>query len=232
MYDIYCDYCNFCTNQKQRLIALCCIHIASKIEENDLSIPEISILLNFTNQFWKRDDLKEMEISILTFFDWYVLFPTAATYIDYFANNVVQLEEYLINDYPDMTLGEFFTSSNEIVLDFLDLILQDVQLVNINPSVMAAACLSATRKQIGIENVWSESLRELTGYNYTDIQEYVETLFNLKNKLNKKFEEIEFINFTPVSSTESNVTTIVVEDTISNLTTTIFVETIASLIED
>lgn len=198
MYDIYSDYYNICNYQDLQLIALSSIHIATKVEESDKNIPEINRLLDFSSKCWNRKHIKEMEIYILKFFGWYIIFPTAATFIDYYANNVVQLEEY--NDFDDMTIGEFITKSNEIVFDFLDLILQDIRLVNIKPSLMAAACLSATRKQLRIKNDWSEFLEALTGYTYSEIQEYSETLFILKKKLNEKFDDKEETDFVDTTS--------------------------------
>ncbi|KAL5290028.1 Ccnjl family protein [Megaselia abdita] len=206
LYDIYCDYYNICNILDLSLIAISCIHIASKVEENDKNIPEISTLLEFANECWNREHIKEMEIYILKFFDWYVLVPTAANFIDYFVN--------MSYDFRDLPIGEFPEDENEIVFDFLDLILEDIRLVNISPSVMAAACLSATRKQIGYKDVWSPLLEELTGYKYSEIEEYVETLFILKSKINKMFkddDQIKFVDLASSSLSKSNVTTVVVK---------------------
>lgn len=82
---------------------------SAKIEENSKTTPKIAELDAFLNSNYSLDDYKSLEVIILNFFNWYVMFPTPAHYTHYYMQEVL--------NYDDIRLKK--TTLREILLELL-----------------------------------------------------------------------------------------------------------------
>lgn len=92
MLDVFMDTYKIVTT-KLNLVAFVCLLVAAKIEERDQNIPKICTLNSYTNDQYTRTDFKSLERMILSFFNWAVLVPTTATFIESYVHDSVTSEE-------------------------------------------------------------------------------------------------------------------------------------------
>ncbi|XP_053660497.1 cyclin-J [Anopheles marshallii] len=160
-------------NCRLGLVALTCLYVACKIEENEPNVPTILKLNRILANAYTPADFTAMEVTILTFFDWHITIPTASTFLDIFLQNSFNQEDY--NDMPknletEQTSVERIAQAIQDASDmFLKNSLQQLKLCNIKPSLLAAGCVAAGRFNIKNMPVWNDRLVRITGYDYDDI---------------------------------------------------------------
>nr|CAI5846856.1 unnamed protein product [Callosobruchus analis] len=122
-----------------------CLLIAAKFEENYLTVPKIAELNNLINNRYEVRQYKVMEIIILKFFDWYIMFPTAAHYTHYYLQAVLS---------PDDVKGK----------------MENIHYMQCYPpSQLAAAIIAASRLEVGLA-CWTDELEDMTHYIKEDIE--------------------------------------------------------------
>lgn len=167
---------------KLNLVALVCLLIASKLEERDLKVPKMRRLNSYASDQYTRDDFKILERMILNFFKWTLLTPTTATFLESLANKVLIPEELQNSNHQEgSSSSDLNFTCNNLVFEFLDLSLNDRRLFHVKPSRLAAACLAAARKELGITPTWPYHLESLTRYSYDFIEEYIDALIALRD---------------------------------------------------
>nr|CAH7721940.1 unnamed protein product [Callosobruchus chinensis] len=167
-------------------------HDTEEYKEDFEQIMELNSVIN--NRYEVRQ-YKVMELIILKFFDWYIMFPTAAHYTHYYLQAVLTPDE--VKNKPEKCCrprsGLFRLLDNrflpppakveqtvdDLVLDeggqFLDLPVNLALRLNIHymqcypPSQLAAAIIAASRLQVGLAS-WSDELEEMTHYTKEDIE--------------------------------------------------------------
>uniref|UniRef100_A0A182MPL2 Cyclin-like domain-containing protein n=1 Tax=Anopheles culicifacies TaxID=139723 RepID=A0A182MPL2_9DIPT len=173
--------CNHAIPERRlSLVALTCLYVACKIEENDPNVPSLAKLNALLANAYTKADFIAMEVTILTFFDWHVTIPTASTFLDIFSLDSFTQEDY--NDMPkdlatEQTSAEQFARTiNETSGMILKHTLRRLKLCKIRPSLLAACCVAAGR--INIKNIpaWNARLASITGYEYYQLHSICEML--------------------------------------------------------
>lgn len=155
------------------LVALTCLYVACKIEENDPNVPSLIKLNGLLANAYTTADFIAMEVTILTFFDWHITIPTASTFLDIFSLNSFTQEDY--NDMPkdleteQTSVQQFERAIRETSDMILKHSLQHLKLCNVKPSLLAASCVAAGRFYVKNLPVWNDRLVSVTGYKYYQI---------------------------------------------------------------
>ncbi|XP_055373528.1 cyclin-J [Condylostylus longicornis] len=187
--DVFMDTC-FIPETKLNVVALTCLLLASKVEERDSNVPKLDRLRKICRSNSIKE-FKNVEVKLLQFFEWYLLFPSAATYLEYYVSNFLNktdMLQLLESNKRNLTNeNEILNEASSLIFAFLDLILQDQSLVQAVPSITAAACLAAVRKSFELSK-WNNDLFVMTGYKFLEIEKVYENLLQLKKK--RDFEEI------------------------------------------
>lgn len=164
--------------------ALMCLLVAAKIEESDINIPKFEEFNDLVGRVYTITDFKTVEKKIITTFEFDFIYPTAATFVESYSNQIISYQDFLSHHvHHSNTHSSVFSSyelmmqeCTEVLFNVLDSSLHDNRLVNFTPSVVGAACLATTRSIKKIQPVWTNRLIELTGYHYEQIKSIVEIL--------------------------------------------------------
>lgn len=73
------------------------------------------------NNRYSSADYKSLEIMILTFFDWYIMFPTAAHYTHYYIQGMISPEDY--NNNIQEGIRTLFFNLHDCITEYLDKII-------------------------------------------------------------------------------------------------------------
>ncbi|CAH1996939.1 unnamed protein product [Acanthoscelides obtectus] len=149
------------------LAANVCLLIAAKFEENYLILPKIAELNAAIHNRYEVRQYKVMELIILKFFDWYIMFPTAAHYTHYYLQAVLTPSEVKEKQESRRTL---FYNIHDCITEYLDQIIDNIHYMQCYPpSKLAAAIIAASRMQIGL-TMWTDQLEDMTHYVKEDIE--------------------------------------------------------------
>ncbi|XP_050072135.1 cyclin-J [Anopheles maculipalpis] len=166
--------------QNLNLVALTCLYLACKIEENEPNVPSPAILNGFVANTYTPADFIALEVAILNYFNWHITIPTAATFLDIFSLNCVDQGDY--NDMPQTeqtSIEEFAQAIGETSGIILKNALRHLKFTNTKPSLLAAGCVAAARLNVSNLPTWSGRLTLATGYEYSQIQSIsLELLFD------------------------------------------------------
>ncbi|XP_049548458.1 cyclin-J [Anopheles darlingi] len=171
--------CNhYIPEERLELVALTCLSLACKIEENDPDIPSLTMLNSFSSEPYKRADYMAIEMTVLIFFRWHITIPTAATFLEVYALHCIDEEDFALPEVSIATglFDEVFDKVNAASLDFLDGTLSKNEMANVKPSLLAAACVSAARCAQPNIRAWSNRLTTVTGYEYSEVLDVCTTL--------------------------------------------------------
>ncbi|XP_035902140.1 cyclin-J [Anopheles stephensi] len=156
------------------LVALTCLYLACKIEENEPNVPSPTKLNGILANTYTPADFIALEVAILTYFKWHITIPTASTFLDIFAQYCFDQEDYdgMPRDLQtEQTSVQQFT---ETITENCDIILkntlQHLKFCNIKPSLLAAGCVAAARLNVNNLPAWNDRLVRATGYEYTQLQ--------------------------------------------------------------
>ncbi|XP_071476704.1 cyclin-J-like [Diadema antillarum] len=158
----------------QRL-ALVCLLIATKFEEQEVKIAKLTNLANQINSdTTAQKEFFQMELLLLDFFNWNVAIPTALHFADYFTMGAIGPN--------DLHAGKPLTGCNatlylkQYTQYFLEISLQDHVFSNCRPSLVAAVCIAASRICLQLSPTWTHRLFKLTKYSWDQIWPYIDTM--------------------------------------------------------
>ncbi|XP_069671697.1 cyclin-J-like isoform X2 [Periplaneta americana] len=156
--------------ERLNFVALVCILLAAKTEERDANVPKISELNTRVGNQYPATDFISLEFMVMHFFHWNLVIPTAAHFAEYFTVFATSLSDMnsappQFNTYPDLR-----NAVQQYIRDFLDLSLQEVCLIPMKPSFVAAVCIAAARQFLHMSPKWPDVLENVTMYQYKDLQ--------------------------------------------------------------
>lgn len=171
--------------ERLTLVVLCCLGIASKLEDRDQDVPKYSDLNFQMNNIYCISDYQKLERMIIQSFGFTLIYPTAAVFVEYYLEaSVSELEFQKGNN------NKHYSSWDDMkcdvanrVLEILDLSVNDYEMVQMLPSKVAAACLAAGRNLSKIDNVWTTELALLTNYLFKDIEQLMLALLKSHTEL-------------------------------------------------
>lgn len=170
------------TDNRLFLVALSCIHLSAKIEENEPNVPSLTKLNELARNQFPTSDFTVLEVLLLRFFDWHLIIPTAATFVECWLLQIVEQMDFPFS-LSEKQFSEKRDRAIELALEFLDITLMDVKINNIHPSLVASACLAAARSSLPTLCFWSRNMETLTSYKSKDIDYVTRKLMNLRASL-------------------------------------------------
>lgn len=163
--------------EQLNLVALVALWVAAKIEDCEPNIPKAFELNGLIQNRFPNNFFKYVEHMIVKFFEFKFNIPTAATYLDYWVEAVVLPDDYKLLQENVSTINPYNSFMDlkknvaDLVIEFLEITLLDIKLVQAVPSKLAAACLVAARYTAKINIYWPKHLIELTKYIYDEIND-------------------------------------------------------------
>lgn len=151
-----------------QLLAVACILIAAKIEEQEENIPRITTLNYHCGNVYPKQIMLKMESLVLNYLKWEVVIITPINFLEFYLQVAFNPGELAnnphIRGYADtntylMNTAEFFVDLCQHQSFFREYL----------PSVVAAASIAVSRHVLKIQPVWSPALQLLTGYSPDDI---------------------------------------------------------------
>ncbi|XP_070592002.1 cyclin-J-like protein [Erythrolamprus reginae] len=177
--DIFMDRYDV-TLKQLYVVSIACLLLASKFEEKEDKVPKLELLNNFAymcslNITLTKKDLLKMELLLLESFNWNLCLPTPAHYIDYYLFASVS-EGDLHKAWPITSVTKFRTIMEKYSHSFLEASLQDYVFLSFRPSLVAAACVGASRVYLEISPPWTTQLQLLTRYSWEHLIPCVELM--------------------------------------------------------
>nr|CAD7259664.1 unnamed protein product [Timema shepardi] len=163
------------TTERLILVALVCLLLAAKFEERDVNVPKIHELNELVQNQYPINDFILLEIMTLKFLHWNLVIPTVAHFAEYYVT-FSTLPSDLKNAPHFSNYSELQCYAYDYVKDYLDESLKDVAMHQYQPSLVAASCIAATRLRLHLNPKWTSSLCEYTSYEFSDLQQCVQTL--------------------------------------------------------
>uniref|UniRef100_A0A8D0BC51 Cyclin-J-like protein n=1 Tax=Salvator merianae TaxID=96440 RepID=A0A8D0BC51_SALMN len=183
--DLFMD--RYDVSLKQLYVAsVACLLLASKFEEKEDKVPKLDQLNSFAymcrlNLTLSRKELVKMELLLLEHFDWNLCLPTPAHYTDYYLFASVS-ERDLHSGWPVTSITEVRYFMEKYCHYFLEVSLQDHAFLSFRPSLVAAACVSASRICLEISPAWTTQLQLLTCYSWEHLAPCVELMLAAHDK--------------------------------------------------
>ncbi|EDW79508.1 uncharacterized protein Dwil_GK20516 [Drosophila willistoni] len=196
---------------KLYLIAMVCFHIASQIENVEASVPRYmdmnNMLKNMNGMSYAPSEYKAVERKVLQYFDFQLIRPTVATFVEFFACSFLTRSDFeaytkLCEEHPEYerygTFQDMLADLVHILLRMADYTISIHRFGNEPPSLLAAACIAAVRQYSCLPQRWTPQLTELTSHSERIIEPYVDilTLYHYYSKssaerLKSYIEELE-----------------------------------------
>ncbi|XP_025056699.1 cyclin-J-like protein isoform X1 [Alligator sinensis] len=177
--DLFMDHYDITVKQLY-VISIACLLLASKFEEKEDRVPKLEHLNNLAylcnmNVVLNKKDLLKMELLLLESFNWNLCLPTPAHYIDYYLFASV-VESDLHNGWPITSLTKVKAFMEKYAYYFLDFSVQDHTFLSFRPSLIAAACVCASRICMQISPSWTTQLQLLTSYSWEHLAQCIEMM--------------------------------------------------------
>ncbi|XP_048126145.1 cyclin-J isoform X2 [Alosa pseudoharengus] len=166
--------------QQLHIVALSCLLLASKFEEREDRVPKLQTLnslgcMSSMSLVLSRQGLLHMELLLLESFQWNLYLPTAAHFIEYYLSIAVH-EGDLHDGWPMVCLEKTVLYMSKYADYFLEVSLQDHLFLSFAPSLVAAACVAASRIVLHLSPTWPSRLHHLTLYPWEHLVPCVERL--------------------------------------------------------
>lgn len=153
-------------------VSICCLLLAAKIEECDTGIPKLANLNSMVTYPCELSGLVALEGMMLKFYEFQMMIPTAATFLEYFIEGIADDCDYdasIENRTRFHSLMAMKRELTDLALEFVDLTLLNVYMMQELPSKMAAACLAAARCTLEVGEAWPYHLKIMTKYSLNEI---------------------------------------------------------------
>ncbi|XP_071235514.1 cyclin-J isoform X2 [Salvelinus alpinus] len=166
------------SDQPQAL--LCRPHSNCKFEEREDRVPKLETLnslgcMSSMNLVLTKQGLLHMELLLLETFQWNLYLPTAAHFIEYYLSIAVN-EADLHDGWPMACLEKTVLYMTKYADYFLEVSLQDHVFLRFAPSLVAAACVAASRIILRLSPSWPPQLQRLTAYSWDHLVPCVEKM--------------------------------------------------------
>ncbi|XP_031554295.1 cyclin-J-like [Actinia tenebrosa] len=150
------------------LLALSCMLLAAKFEENEDKIPTIATLNKFVNDIFKQAEYHQMELLLLNFFKWNIDLPTPVHFMEYYlARALMDLDGE--NGIVLVDTSRITTYMRKYVHYFLEISLQDHIFLSFAPSLITSSAIAASRICLKLSPSWTTHLEKVTNYSWEKI---------------------------------------------------------------
>ncbi|XP_007474025.1 cyclin-J-like protein isoform X1 [Monodelphis domestica] len=168
------------TAKQLHIVAIACLLLASKFEEKEDRVPKLeqmnSLGLLCSHQLvLSKKELLQTELLLLEAFGWNLCMPTPAHYVDYYLLFSLS-EKDLCNNRPIFSFSKTKGFLEKYVHYFLEVSLQDHIFHNFPPSMVAAACIWASRICLQLSPTWTRDLEKISHYSMEQISACVKVM--------------------------------------------------------
>nr|XP_054765820.1 cyclin-J-like [Lytechinus pictus] len=165
----------FTVCQHLQRLALVCLFTVTKFEEKEVKVVKLTNLANQINSDeTAKKEFFQMELLLLDFFDWNVSVPTALHFVDYFLMDSIGPND--LHGGKPLTNFDALIYLERYAQYFLEISLQDHTFSTLQPSLVAAICIAASRICLQLSPTWTNQLKKLTKYSWEQISPFIETM--------------------------------------------------------
>jgi len=160
-----------------QLVAVACILISAKIEEQEDKVPRVCQLAAFCGNIFSRELVLRMESWILNTFKWEMVVLTTINFLEYYLqaclcpselNKNPHIRNYELSKAHLSKTAEFFVDLSEHHSVFREYL----------PSVVAASSIVAARQLLRIQPVWTDALQLVSAHSVGALTDCSATLLN------------------------------------------------------
>jgi len=153
---------------KLQLVAMACILIAAKYEEQEDAIPTLAELNECSNNAFTIECIKAMEVDVLRALHWTINAITPIHFITLFQGRGIVFQNDSFEGGPQ-SRSQVLKYIKKYVNFFAELSLQEYTFQQYLPSVMSAAIIAASRRAVKIDPMWNKELERLTTHSASTI---------------------------------------------------------------
>ncbi|VDI71417.1 Hypothetical predicted protein [Mytilus galloprovincialis] len=185
------------------LLAIACICLAVKYEEHCEKRPRLASLNAFIPSHGLLDirkytasELRSMELTVLSYFNWNLSIPTCAQFLPY----------YLLVAVDNLDLRNGIPISSKEVVEsyvqkhthyFQEISLQEHTFRSYFPSMIAASCIAASRICLHLTPTWPKSLELMSGYYIEELLPCVHTMIRLQQQDKQQHSDVQVVPSNP-----------------------------------
>ncbi|KAM5299141.1 cyclin-J-like protein [Ctenodactylus gundi] len=179
--DHFMDRCGLATSKQLYTVAVSCLVLASKFEDREDHVPRLeqinsSRVLSSQNFSLTRRELLSTELLLLEAFSWNLCLPTPAHFLDYYLLASVSQKDHRCHSWPIACPRKTKDCLREYAHYFLEVTLQDHVFYKFQPSVVAAACVAASRICLQLCPYWTRELQRISDYSLDHLSTCIEIL--------------------------------------------------------
>ncbi|XP_032951604.1 cyclin-J-like protein [Rhinolophus ferrumequinum] len=210
--DHFLDRYNITTSKQLYATAVSCLLLASKFEDREDRVPKLeqinsTRILSSQNFTLTKKELLSTELLLLEAFSWNLCLPTPAHFLDYYLLASVSQKDHHCHSWPTTCPRKTKECLKEYAQYFLEVTLQDHIFYKFQPSVVAAACVGASRICLQLSPYWTRDLERISNYSLEHLSTCIEILLVaydnvLKDAVAVKSQALAMVPGTPPTSTQ------------------------------
>lgn len=179
--DHFLDRCDVTTSKQLYAAAVSCLLLASKFEDREDHVPKLeqinnTRILSSQNFSLTRKELLSTELLLLEAFGWNLCLPTPAHFLDYYLLASVSQKDHHCHSWPTTCPRKTKECLKEYAHYFLEVTLQDHIFYKFQPSMVAAACVGASRICLQLSPYWTRDLQRISNYSLEHLSTCIEIL--------------------------------------------------------
>ncbi|XP_040841813.1 cyclin-J-like protein [Ochotona curzoniae] len=179
--DHFMDRYNVTTSKQLYAIAISCLLLASKFEDREDRVPKLeqinsARILNSHSLGFTKKELLNTELLLLEAFGWNLCLPTPAHFLDYYLSASISQKDNHCHIWPATCSHKTKECLREFAHYFLEVTLQDHVFYKFQPSVVAAACVGASRICLQLSPYWTRDLQRISSYSLEHLGTCIELL--------------------------------------------------------
>nr|XP_045369055.1 cyclin-J-like protein isoform X2 [Camelus bactrianus] len=184
----------------------------SKFEDREDHVPKLeqinsTRILSSQNFSLSKKELLSTELLLLEAFSWNLCLPTPAHFLDYYLLASVSQKDHHCHSWPTTCPRKTKECLKEYARYFLEVTLQDHIFYKFQPSVVAAACVGASRICLQLSPYWTRDLQRISSYSLEHLSTCIEILLVaydnvLKDAVAVKSQALAMVPGTPPAPTQ------------------------------
>ncbi|XP_004836512.1 cyclin-J-like protein isoform X3 [Heterocephalus glaber] len=206
------DRYNITTSKQLYTAAVSCLLLASKFEDREDHVPKLeqinsTRILSSQNFSLGKKELLSTELLLLEAFGWNLCLPTPAHFLDYYLLASVSQKDHHCHAWPTVCPRKTKECLKEYAHYFLEVTLQDHIFYKFQPSMIAAACVGASRICLQLSPCWTTELQRISNYSLEHLSACIEILLVaydsvLKDAVAVKSQALAMVPGTPPPPTQ------------------------------
>ncbi|XP_073746530.1 cyclin-J-like protein isoform X3 [Callorhinus ursinus] len=179
--DHFLDRYNITASKQLYAVAVSCLLLASKFEDREDHVPKLEQInsmriLSGQNFTLTKKELLNTELLLLEAFSWNLCLPTPAHFLDYYLLASVSQKDHHCHSWSTACPRKTKECLREYAHYFLEVTLQDHIFYKFQPSVVAAACVGASRICLQLSPYWTRDLQRISNYTLEHLSTCIEIL--------------------------------------------------------